>query len=125
MGHLPGVALRPGTGADHHEAAVAADLPAGENGPVTVLGDAAYGTGQARRALTDAGHTTALGRLQPNGARIAQFKKPCTPCPLHHLGTIKNNAWLHTRAAALNLRALINLGLTHPNDTWALAPAPA
>ncbi|SFI13541.1 hypothetical protein SAMN05216275_101309 [Streptosporangium canum] len=82
VGHLPGVALRPGTGADHHEAAVAADLPAGENGPVTVLGDAAYGTGQARRALTDAGHTTALGRLQPNGARIAQFKKPCTPCPL-------------------------------------------
>jgi hypothetical protein len=31
---------------------------------------------------------------------------------LRYRGTIKNNAWLHTRAAALNLRTLINLGLT-------------
>ncbi|WP_406053738.1 transposase [Streptomyces sp. NBC_01077] len=31
--------------------------------------------------------------------------------------------WLRTRAAALNLRRLINLGLTYNNDTWHLAPA--
>ncbi|MFI9433264.1 transposase [Streptosporangium sp. NPDC052375] len=43
------VALRPGTGADHHEAAVAEQLLNGEDGPVTVLADAAYGTGQARQ----------------------------------------------------------------------------
>ncbi|WP_345006527.1 transposase, partial [Streptosporangium album] len=210
------VALRPGTGAAHHEAAVATDLLADERAPVTVLGDAAYGTGAARRALTDAGHrliikppplkqtiaggftvddfhidtaagkatcpaghTTALGRPQPDGSHIAQFKKVCAPCPLRarcttsatgrnvtihaqhdllaaartqavtdpawqadhrrwrppveravaqvvargnrrlrYLGVIKNNTWLHTRAAALNLRTLINLGLTRTSGAW-------
>jgi hypothetical protein len=42
---------------------------------------------------------------------------------LRYLGTIKNDAWLHTRAAALNLRTLINLGLTRTNDTWAINPS--
>jgi Transposase DDE domain./Transposase domain (DUF772). len=44
---------------------------------------------------------------------------------LRYRGTIKNDTWLHTRAAALNLRRLINLGLTRTIDTWTLAPAPA
>ncbi|MGI5201361.1 transposase [Spirillospora sp. CA-108201] len=42
---------------------------------------------------------------------------------LRHRGTIKGDAWLQTRAAALNLRRLINLGLTRDNDTWHLSPA--
>ncbi|MCF3103249.1 IS1182 family transposase [Streptomyces roseoverticillatus] len=37
-------------------------------------------------------------------------------------GTIKGERWIHHRAAALNLRRLINLGLTHHNGTWTLAP---
>ncbi|MCX4641626.1 MULTISPECIES: IS1182 family transposase [unclassified Streptomyces] len=41
---------------------------------------------------------------------------------LRYRGTIKNDAWLHTRAAALNLRRLINLGLTRTNGTWHLTP---
>lgn len=37
-------------------------------------------------------------------------------------GIAKNNTWLHNRAAALNLRRLVNLGLTRTSDgTWALA----
>jgi len=37
-------------------------------------------------------------------------------------GVTKNNTWLHHRAAALNLRRLVNLGLTHTSDgNWALA----
>lgn len=37
-------------------------------------------------------------------------------------GITSNNAWLANRAAALNLRRLINLGLTRTTDgTWALA----
>src|SRR5215470_3730595 len=37
-------------------------------------------------------------------------------------GIIKNNTWLHHRAAALNLRRLVNLGLTRTrHGTWALA----
>ncbi|MYQ96721.1 transposase [Streptomyces sp. SID4946] len=42
---------------------------------------------------------------------------------LRYRGTIKNDTWLHTRAAALNLRRLINLGLTHTSGTWHIAPA--
>ena len=37
-------------------------------------------------------------------------------------GIIKNDIWLHHRAAALNLRRLVNLGLTRTSDgAWALA----
>ncbi|MFI9274157.1 IS1182 family transposase [Kitasatospora sp. NPDC052896] len=132
-----------------------------------------------------AGHTKALGRPDPTGARTAQFKKLCHTCPLReqctrsktgrafhvhahydrlkaarqqatdpnwqaeyrrwrppveramawlvargnrrvpYRGILKNNTWLHNRAAALNLRRLINLGLTHTGHTWTLAPTPA
>jgi hypothetical protein len=36
-------------------------------------------------------------------------------------GVTKNDAWLHHRAAGLNLRRLLNLGLTHQHGTWAIA----
>jgi hypothetical protein len=36
-------------------------------------------------------------------------------------GVAKNDAWLHHRAAGLNLRRLLNLGLTHQHGTWAIA----
>ena len=36
-------------------------------------------------------------------------------------GIEKNNNWLHHRAAALNLRRLLALGLTFDNGTWQLA----
>ena len=42
---------------------------------------------------------------------------------LRYRGTAKNDAWLHTRAAALNLRTLVGRGLTRINGGWALAPA--
>ena len=35
-------------------------------------------------------------------------------------GVTKNDAWLHHRVAALNLRRLLVLGLTHQEGTWAL-----
>ncbi|MQY07697.1 hypothetical protein [Actinomadura macrotermitis] len=44
---------------------------------------------------------------------------------LRHRGTIAGDAWLHTRAAALDLRRLINLGLTRSNDIWHLSMAEA
>ena len=40
---------------------------------------------------------------------------------LRYRGVEKNNAWLHNRAAALNLRKLLNLGLTRNEGTWTLA----
>jgi hypothetical protein len=39
---------------------------------------------------------------------------------LRYIGTAKNNAWLHTRCAALNLRTLLGAGLTRRDGTWAL-----
>ena len=42
---------------------------------------------------------------------------------LRYLGTTKNDAWPHTRAAALNLRALLRHGLTRNAGVWTLATA--
>jgi hypothetical protein len=39
---------------------------------------------------------------------------------LRYRGVTKNDAWLHTRTAALNLRRLLTLGLTRYDGTWAL-----
>lgn len=36
-------------------------------------------------------------------------------------GVVKNNAWWNTRAAGINLKRLLNLGLTLENGTWATA----
>jgi hypothetical protein len=40
---------------------------------------------------------------------------------LRYLGAIKNNAWLHTRCAAINLRTLLRHGLTRRDGAWILA----
>jgi Transposase DDE domain/Transposase domain (DUF772) len=40
---------------------------------------------------------------------------------LRYIGTIKNDAWLHTRSAGLNLRTLLNAGLTRYGGAWVLA----
>ena len=40
---------------------------------------------------------------------------------LRYIGTAKNNAWLHNRCAGLNLRTLVNAGLTRSGGGWALA----
>jgi len=36
-------------------------------------------------------------------------------------GTVKNNAWLHHRTAALNVRRLLTLGLSRTQGTWAIS----
>lgn len=223
-GLFTAVALRPGAGAAHHEAAVAPDLLAAERGVLQILADAAYAAAELRATLTDAGHrllikppalkpavpggftlddfgidagagtvTCPAGHTVPPAAtggryqqRRATFTRLCAACPLrdrcttaktgrvvtirpHHdlqaaalhqaatdpawqddyrrwrpmveravawlvargnrrlryRGTAANDRWLHHRAAALNLRRLINLGLTHTNGIWALKPITA
>jgi len=54
--------------------------------------------------------TVAQGATQ-NGRRVK----------LRHIGAAANNAWLHTRCAALNLRTLLRHGLTRTNGAWAIA----
>ncbi|MFF2964127.1 IS1182 family transposase [Streptomyces sp. NPDC057963] len=218
------VALTPGAGPEHHEAAVGLDLLADEHEPVDAFGDTAYSTGDARQALEEAGHrlffkpaplrpavpggftlddfvidtaaatvTCPAGHTVPlsdpggqHHQRTASFKSLCVDCALrerctkakagriltirphhdlqasarhraatdldrqtdyrrwrppveravawlvHHgnrklryRGTIKNDTWLHTRAAALNLRRLLNLGLTRAGSTWTISAATA
>jgi hypothetical protein len=182
------------------------------DGPVRVLADSAYGTGDALAALADAGHTavikpwplraaipggftlddfvvdeTAGTATCPRGVtrpisrtRMVTFGAACRDCRLRprctnerrgrriHLhrhvalqrahrtraadpafraeyrrhrpmversiawitrgqrqvpyrGVIKNDAWLHLRVAAINLRRLLTLGLTGTPGHWALA----
>ncbi len=83
----------------------------------------------------------------PNGVtrpmsqnRTVTFGAVCAGCPLRQrcttardgrsmtihpheglLRTAKNNAWLHNRCAGLNLRTLVNAGLTRSGGAWALA----
>jgi hypothetical protein len=63
-GLFTAVELTGGSGAGNHEATVAARLLAGEadegEEKLTVLGDSAYGTGELRRHLRDAGHAAVI-----------------------------------------------------------------
>ena len=56
-GLITGCALTPASGAEHSDAAVGVELLAEEPGPVEVLADSAYGTGELLAAATGAGHT--------------------------------------------------------------------
>jgi hypothetical protein len=97
--------LTGGSGAAGHEAAVAVRLLAGEQDPVTVLADTAYGTGELRRHLQEAGHAAVIkppplqpavpggftsgdftvdGQAETDGTRLAQFRALCRGCPLRH-----------------------------------------
>ncbi len=190
-----------------------ADTTLTENQPVDVLGDSAYGTGDALRKITDAKHTPFVkpwptkptvpggfdiddftvdelagtatcpaGVTRPiTNSRAVAFGVACRGCPLRaqcttatkgrtlklhehealqrqhrqrakdpawqadyrehrpmversiawlvaggnrkvrYRGVSKNHAWLQNRAAALNLRRLLNLGLTRTAGTWAMA----
>jgi hypothetical protein len=192
---------------------LAADDTVAADAPVQVLGDSAYGTGDALAAITTAGHVPlikpwpikatvaggftlddftvdeAAGTARcPNGVtraitpkRTVTFGAACRGCPfrarcttsptgrslnlhvhdelmrehrrrakdpawqeeyrrhrpmversiawlvaggnrkLRYRGVTKNNAWLHNRTAALNLRRLLNLGLDRRDGTWVLA----
>ena len=213
--------LAQASGPDKHEAVIGVGLLDEETasdggGGWEVLGDTAYGTGQARAELAWRGHTAVIKPMPlrpavaggftlddftidetagtatcPNGVtrritatRAVIFGKACQDCPLRarctsgksgrtlHLhpqdallrqarrdwttnealhqtyrrhrpmversiawligpkgrcrklryrGVTSNDLWLHTRMAALNLRRLLTLGLTHHTGTWALA----
>ena len=219
-GIITGEQLTKAAGEDNSDASVAGQFLAGQaaaGGPgCEWYGDSAYGTGDLRAAISQAGHTAVIkpGPLQPaveggftvddftvdEGAGTATcpagvtrpitarrsviFGAACRACPLRarctaakegrtlrlhphdailraaraswaaqpalredykkyrpnvervicqvasrggrrlklrYLGTAKNNAWLKSRTAALNLRNLINRGLDHRNGAWVLA----
>jgi Transposase DDE domain len=61
-GIITDCALTRATGADNHEPAVGLQLLGGEQEPVTMLADSAYGTGQFRAELAERGH---IARVKP------------------------------------------------------------
>ncbi|MGX4694877.1 IS1182 family transposase [Streptomyces sp. JNUCC 63] len=77
----------------------------------------------ARRTATHPDWQAAYRRWRPPVERGIAWLVAHGNRRLRYLGTLKNDTWLHTRAAALNLRRLINLGLTRSNNTWILVPA--
>ena len=215
-GLITATRLTAAAGAANSDATVGIGLLAEDDtvaGPVQVLGDSAYGTGDALAALAAAGHLPVikpwpLRPAVPGGftvddflvdeaagiatcphgitrpirpTRTVTFGAACRDCPerarcttadrgrqlaLHphdalqrahriraadpdfqatyrrhrpmversiawltrghrrvpYRGVVKNDAWLHLRVAAINLRRLLTLGLTGPPSQWALAP---
>jgi hypothetical protein len=215
-GLITATRLTGAAGAAYSDATVGIALLADDNstaaGPVQVLADSAYGTGEALDALDRAGHTAVIkpwplrpavpggftlddftvdesagtatcphGTTRPiSRSRAVTFGSACRGCPLRercttatdgrtlHLhphdalqrahriraadpdfqaayrrhrpmverslawltrgnrrvpyrGAAKNDAWLHLRVAAIDLRRLLNLGLTGTPGQWALA----
>ncbi|MFF7365469.1 transposase, partial [Streptomyces sp. NPDC008125] len=87
------VALRPGAGPEHHEAAVALDLLADETTVLDAFGDTAYSTGPTRQALHQAGHRlflkpAPLRPAVPGGFTLDDFTIDTTTgtvtCPAGH-----------------------------------------
>ena len=76
-----------------------------------------------RRAATDPDWQAAYRRWRPPVERAVAWLVQGGNRRLRYRGTIPNNAWIHTRAAALNLRTLINLGLHRANGQWNLPAA--
>jgi hypothetical protein len=92
-GLFTAVALTGGSGAGNHEAAVAPGLLAGEQQELTLLGDAAYGTGELRERLQADGHALVikpppLQRAVPGGFTIDDFTiddhAATATCPAGH-----------------------------------------
>jgi hypothetical protein len=96
-GLFTAVELTGGSGDGSHEAAVAVRLLAGEEEAVTVLGDSAYGTGELRRHLRDAGHAAVikpppLKQVIPGGFTVDDFtvddQAGTAACPAGHTVTL-------------------------------------
>jgi Transposase DDE domain/Transposase domain (DUF772) len=62
-------------------------------------------------------------RHRPNIERVISqvASRGARRLKLHYRGVAANNAWLKRRTAALNLRRLLNLGLTRRHGAWILA----
>ncbi len=75
-----------------------------------------------RTRATSAEHRATYRRHRPMVERsIAWLTRGNRRVP--HRGVVKNNAWLHTRVAALNLRRLLTLGLRLDHGRWTIATA--
>jgi hypothetical protein len=76
----------------------------------------------ARRAAADPAWQDEYRQWRPPAERAIAWLVAHGNRRVPYRGILKNNSWLHHRAAALNLRRLVNLGLARTSDgNWALA----
>jgi IS5 family transposase len=76
----------------------------------------------ARRTAADPAWQDEYRRWRPPVERAIAWLVAHGNRRVPYRGILKNDNWLHHRAAALNLRRLINLGLTHTSEgNWVLA----
>ena len=76
----------------------------------------------ARQAAADPAWRAEYRRWRPPVERAIAWLVAHGNRRVPYRGIAKNNTWLHNRAAALNLRRLVSLGLTRTSDgTWTLA----
>jgi hypothetical protein len=80
-------------------------------------------TAARRQAATDPHWQAQYRRWRPPVERAVAWLVAHGNRRLRYRGTIANNTWIHARAAALNLRTLINLGLTRTQGRWSLPSA--
>ncbi|MDX3020006.1 transposase [Streptomyces acidiscabies] len=76
-----------------------------------------------RQAATDEDWQAEYRRWRPPVERAIAWLVAGGNRRVPYRGVLKNDTWLHHRAAALNLCRLINLGLTHTADTWTIKVA--
>lgn len=97
-GIITDCALTRASGADNHEAVVGLALLEGEDEPVRVLGDSAYGTGETRAALAAVGHVAVIKPLTlrhpvPGGFTTddfaIDFDADTVTCPAGHTIAIR------------------------------------
>jgi hypothetical protein len=74
-----------------------------------------------RRRATDPAWQADYRRYRPMVERSIAWLTAGGNRKVRYRGTVKNNAWLHNRTAALNLRRLLNLGLSRPDGAWRVA----
>ena len=75
---------------------------------------------EARRAWRDGDFIEDYRRWRPMVERSIAWLARGPNRRVHYRGVERNNAWLGLRVAAINLRRLINLGLTRDGPSWAL-----
>lgn len=97
-GIITDCALSRASGTDNHEAVIGIALLEDEAEPLRVLGDSAYGTGEARAALAAAGHVAIVKSIPlrsavPGGFTIddftIDFDANTVTCPAGHTATIR------------------------------------
>lgn len=78
---------------------------------------------QARRRARDPDYIQTYRTMRPMVERTIAWFTARGHRKVRYRGVERNQFWVHTRSAAINLRRLVHLGLSREDESWALAPA--